>query len=75
VLQVFSGRDEAQAKKVLAKVQRDGYQAFLSSVQRGAMTLHRVRVGPFAARAAAEKAEREIKSKHKFETWVTAASN
>lgn len=75
VLQVFSGRDESQARKVLATVKRDGYQAFMSSVQQGAMTLHRVRVGPFATRAAAEKAEREIKGKHKFETWVTAASN
>jgi len=75
VLQVFSGRDEAQAKKVLAMVKRDGYQAYVSSVQKGAMTLHRVRVGPFAERAAAEKAEREIKGKHKLETWVTSARN
>lgn len=75
VLQVFSGRDEGQARKVLATVKGDGYKAYLSSIQKGAMTLYRVRIGPFAERAAAEKAEREVKGKHKFETWVAPASS
>ena len=75
VVQVFSGRDASQARKVKATVERDGYTAFLSSVQQGAMTLYRVRVGPFDSRAAAEKAEDIIKRKHKYDTWVTAASN
>ena len=75
IVQVFSGRDEGQAKKVLATVRRDGYTAFMAPTQRGGQTLHRVRLGPFNTRGAAEKAERDVKRKHKFETWVTAASN
>ncbi len=76
IIQVFSTRDEAQAKKVIANLRRGGHQAFLSPVDLGGQTrTYRVRIGPFTSRAAAEKVAAEIRKDYKLETWVTAASN
>jgi cell division septation protein DedD len=75
VIQVFSGRDEAQAKQVLQRLENDGQRASLSPVQVGSLTMYRVRVGVFADRAAADKAANAIRHKHKLDTWITAVEN
>ncbi len=75
VIQVLSTRDEARAKRVLAKLRRGGYPAFLSPVEVGSQVNHRVRIGPYPARPPAEKVAREVNGKYKLDTWITAAGN
>lgn len=75
IIQVFSSRDETQAKKVLDRLQSGGYQATLSPLDQGSLTMFRVRIGPFARRDLAEKVGADIHQKYKLETWITAAGN
>lgn len=75
IVQVFSTHDEAQARKVRSQVEGEGYTAFISPVDQPEGKFYRVRIGPFAEKARAERAARGIKKKFKLETWVTAASN
>ncbi len=76
VIQVFSTKDEAQAKRVLSELKGAGFKAFSSPVKVGSSTMHRVRIGPFAQRSQADQTAAKVKEKFKrFETWVTAASN
>lgn len=76
VIQVFSTKDEAQAKKVLNDLKGAGFKAFLSPVKVASSTMHRVRIGPFQQRSQADQTAAKVKEKFKrFETWVTAASN
>jgi cell division septation protein DedD len=76
VIQVFSTKDEAQAKKVLNDLKGAGFKAFMSPVKVASSTMHRVRIGPFQQRSQADQTAAKVKEKFKrFETWVTAASN
>ncbi len=76
MIQVFSTKDEAQAKKVLSDLKGAGFKAFLSPVKVGSATMYRVRIGPFQQRGQADQTAARVKEKFKrFETWVTAASN
>ncbi len=75
VIQVFSTRDEAAAKRVLAQLRQGGYPAFLSPVKVGTQVNHRVRIGPYSTRPPAAEAAREVNSKYKLDTWITAAGN
>lgn len=75
VVQVFSGRDEDQAKKVEQTLISDGYKAFLSPVKVGSQMRYRVRIGPFDDRSDAEGVERIVRQKYRYETWVTSAEN
>jgi len=72
VIQVFSGRDEAQAREILKRLKADGRKAFLAPVAVGSLTMYRVRVGIFADRAAADRVASEITHKLKLDTWITA---
>lgn len=75
VVQVFSGRDQDQAKKVVQALKSDGYKAYLSPVKVGSQMRYRVRIGPYDDRADAEGAERIVRQKYRYETWVTSAEN
>lgn len=75
VVQVFSSKDEGQAKKILGDLKGAGHKAYLSPVKVGAQTMFRVRVGPFAQRGPAEQAAAKVRSKFRLEPWVTAATN
>jgi cell division septation protein DedD len=76
VIQVFSTKDESQAKKVLNDLKGAGFKAFMSPVKVASSTMHRVRIGPFQQRSQADQTAAKVKEKFKrFETWVTAASN
>lgn len=75
VVQVFSGRDEDQAKKVVQTLESDGYTAYLSPVKVGSQMRYRVRIGPYDARSDAEGVERIVRQKYRYETWVTSAEN
>ena len=76
VIQVFSTKDEAQAKKVLSDLKGAGFKPFLSPVKVGTSTMYRVRIGPFQQRNQADQTAAKVKEKfRRFETWVTAAGN
>ena len=71
VIQVFSSPELDQAEKVRDRLIRGGHKAFLSPVQVAGRTMHRVRVGPFDSRAAAQKVAEEVRKGYKLDTWVT----
>lgn len=75
VIQVFSTRDESQARKVLKQLTDGGFRAFMSPVKVEQQDMYRVRIGPFGERADADKQAKQVKSRFRLDTWVTAASN
>jgi DedD protein len=56
VVQAGSYGSEANAGKVVRKLQEHGFHAFISRFDKGGHAYFRVRVGPYADRAAAEHA-------------------
>lgn len=75
IVQVFSTREETQARRVLGDLKAAGYNGFISPTSKGGVDYFRVRIGPFTERPSAERAARGIGKKFKLDTWVTAASN
>lgn len=72
VIQVFSSPDGEQARRLRDRIAAAGYDVFvLEEVVRGEV-MHRVRVGPYAERAAAERVEPRLKADFKVDTWVTS---
>jgi DedD protein len=57
----FSSADSA--RKLVAQLEADGFQAQVAPVSRGGKTLHRVRVGPAASRAAAQQLGERLKAR------------
>ena len=53
-VQVGAFGSEASARKLVDQLREAGYRAYIAPVSRGGKTLHRVRIGPEAARAEAE---------------------
>ncbi len=70
-VQVFSSHDKAQADKVMARLVRAGFEAFLSPAQMEDRVMYRVRIGPFAERAAADRVATQVRAKTRLETWIT----
>ena len=60
-VQLGSFAAEATARQIVAATKAQGFAASLSAVKVGGKTLHRVRVGPFADREAAEAALSKLK--------------
>lgn len=73
VIQVFSSSDEAQAEALVRRLRGSGYSVFRSSESVSGRTVHRVRVGPYADRPAAEREAEMLKRDFKLDTWVTAS--
>lgn len=71
VVQVFSSRDEEQAKKVVDRLNRAGITAFLSPVEVSGQTMYRVRMGPYSDRAEAQRVADQVRREHKLDTWIT----
>lgn len=71
VIQVFSSPEIDQAEKVRDRLIRGGHKAFLSPVQVGGHTMHRVRIGPFDSRDQAQKVAEQVRKGFKLDTWVT----
>jgi cell division septation protein DedD len=72
VIQVFSSRDEAQARQLMGRLQAAGLTAFLSPAEAPGGTMYRVRVGPFRERAEAERVASRVRSEFKLDTWITS---
>jgi SPOR domain len=72
VIQVFSTADREQADKVRERLVGAGFTAYLSPIARpGGQTMYRVRIGPFASRAAAETVAGKVRKEQKLDTWIT----
>ncbi|HEV8241900.1 MAG TPA: SPOR domain-containing protein [Thermoanaerobaculia bacterium] len=68
-IQVFSSRDELQARRLETRMRAAGFKAFLSP----AGPMFRVRVGPFTQRADADAAAAKARREFRVDTWITAA--
>lgn len=73
VIQVFSSRDEVQARRLVTTLQEAGFQAFLSPVETDGTTMFRVRIGPFGDRDQAESVADRVRSRFKVDTWITGS--
>lgn len=62
-VQVGAFGSSAAAGKLVADLKAAGYSAYVSPISRGGKTLHRVRVGPEAAKADAEKLAARLKDR------------
>ncbi|WP_296805633.1 SPOR domain-containing protein [Thiocapsa sp.] len=65
VTQVASLGTAASAQELAAKLQDEGYSAFVESAEVGGRTYYRVRVGPEVDRARADKTAAELRRKYK----------
>lgn len=72
VVQVAALRDRGAAVKIVQRLTRKGYQAFIVEPTRGAPAPgFRVRVGPFQDRGAAEQASRRLEREEQFKPFIT----
>jgi DedD protein len=62
-VQVGAFGSVATANDMVRRLQADGYHAFVAPTQRSGKTLHRVRVGPEAQKAGAERLAGQLKAK------------
>ena len=62
-VQVGAFGSSATASKLVADLKGDGYNAYLSPISKGGKTLHRVRVGPEAARPDADRLAAKLKGR------------
>jgi hypothetical protein len=67
-IQVFSSRDEVQARRLETRLRAAGFKAFLSP----AGEMFRVRIGPFTDRGDAEVAATKARRDFRVDTWITA---
>lgn len=71
IIQVFSTRDEDQARRLLTRLEAGGFEAFLSPVAVDRSTMYRVRIGPFHSRPEAEDIAGRVRVEYKVDTWIT----
>lgn len=71
VIQVFSSNERDQAQKVVDRLTGAGQRAYLSPQEVDGRTMYRVRIGPFADRAQAEKVAVQVKQTFRLDTWIT----
>ena len=68
-IQVFSSRDELQARRLETRMRAAGFKAFLSP----AGPMFRVRIGPFTSRPEADATAAKAKREFRVDTWITAS--
>jgi hypothetical protein len=71
VIQVFASADSNEAKKMRDRLSHGGEPAFVSPLTVDGRTMYRVRVGPFANRARAQKEADRVRRSYKLDTWLT----
>jgi DedD protein len=62
-VQVGAFGTDASARKLVNDLKSDGYSAYIAPLSKGGKTLHRVRVGPAADKAAADNLAVKLKSR------------
>jgi cell division septation protein DedD len=68
VIQVFSSRDEVQARRLTTRLRSAGFRAFLSP----SGEMFRVRIGPYTDRAQAQADADRAKHDFRVDTWITS---
>jgi cell division septation protein DedD len=68
VIQVFSSRDEVQARRLTTQLRSAGFRAFLSP----SGEMFRVRIGPYTDRSRAQADADRAKRDFRVDTWITA---
>jgi DedD protein len=71
VIQVFSSRDQNQADRLVDRLMKGGYPAFVISEDVDGTTVFRVRIGPYPERDRAEEVAVLVKKSFKLDTWIT----
>ena len=71
VVQVFSSSNQVQAQSVVDRLRSGGFPAVLSPVEVSGRTMYRVRIGPYAERADAERVATQVRQDYRLETWIT----
>ena len=71
VIQVFSSAEKDQAERIRQRLVNGGHPAYLSPVEVGGNTMYRVRIGPYATRADAQKVADTVRKGYKLDTWIT----
>jgi DedD protein len=71
VVQVLSTADQVKARELLESLRDGGYPATLSTLEKGAALMYRVRVGPYRDRPAAERVAEDVRRKFRVDTWIT----
>jgi cell division septation protein DedD len=69
IIQVFSSRDEIQARRLTTQLKAAGFKAFLSP----SGEMYRVRIGPFSDRQQAQAVAQRAKRDFRVDTWITAS--
>ncbi len=73
VLQLASYRDPDAAEAFVARLRRDGYQAFRESAKIGDRSYHRVRLGLSMSREEAETLQRSLEKRYRLKAQLFAA--
>ena len=66
MIQVFAGKDRAAAESIRKRLRAKGYTAILVS----SGGTHKVRVGPYADRTEAQRAEATLREQEHLTTWI-----
>ena len=66
MIQVFAGKDRAAAESIRKRLRGKGYTAILVS----SGGTHKVRVGPYADRTEAQRAEATLREQEHLTTWI-----
>lgn len=71
-VQVYSSTNSTRAKEIVAQLRGAGFKVQLADIAKtGGQTQHRVRVGPYESRAAADAAATRLRREFRLDTWVT----
>ncbi len=71
-VQVYSSTNAARAREIVAQLRKAGFTVQLTDIPKaGAQPNHRVRVGPYGSRAAADAAATRLRREFRLDTWVT----
>jgi cell division septation protein DedD len=68
VIQVFSSKDEVQARRLTTRLKAAGFRAFLSP----SGEMYRVRIGPYTDRGRAQADATRARRDFQVDTWITA---
>jgi DedD protein len=70
-IQVGAFGSESTARQLAGELGKQGYHTYVTTEGGGAR--YKVRVGPIASRAEAEKISTRLKSEHRLPTWILAS--
>jgi len=70
-IQVGAFGAEATARQLAGELGKRGYKTYV--ISEGADARYKVRVGPIASRAEAERLSERLKSEHRLPTWILAS--